>query len=146
MTIINLDGLLKPKSIALIGPNYLGEVELSSLLERIADSGYVSPVTLVGFEDPHGAFSEADSLDDMDQMPDLAVLACGPERAAETIAKLGAGGTRAAVMIAPGFEAWPREDAEGNAGGGAPLQPAPRRSRQPRHRLAEPPPAGAPFR
>ncbi|MEI2386318.1 GNAT family N-acetyltransferase [Breoghania sp. JC706] len=109
MTIINLDGLLKPKSIALIGPNYLGEVELSSLLERIADSGYVSPVTLVGFEDPHGAFSEADSLDDMDQMPDLAVLACGPERAAETIAKLGAGGTRAAVMIAPGFEAWPRE-------------------------------------
>ncbi|MDJ0930100.1 hypothetical protein [Breoghania sp.] len=42
-------------------------------------------------------------------MPDLAVLACGPERAAKTIAKLGAGGTRAAVMIASGFEAWPAE-------------------------------------
>ena len=113
MTIINLDGLLKPKSIALIGPNYLGEDELSSLLERMADSGYLSPTTLVGFHDTHGAFSEADSLDDMDQMPDLAVLACGPDHAVETIARLGAGGTRAAVMIASGFEVWPPETLKG---------------------------------
>ncbi len=110
MTIRNLDGLLRPTSIALVGPNTIGKAALTCLLDRIADSGYLAPVTLVGFgEDVHGAFQTQASLSDLKQMPDLAILVCGPEPAAGMIAQLGAGGTRAALMISGEYEIWSQE-------------------------------------
>lgn len=109
MTIRNLDGLLRPKSIALVGPNTIGTAALSCLLDRIADSGYLAPVTLVGFtdDDAHGAFQTVDTLSDLTRMPDLAVLVCGPEPAAALIAQLGSGGTRATLLISDEHETWP---------------------------------------
>ncbi|AXS39373.1 GNAT family N-acetyltransferase [Breoghania sp. L-A4] len=110
MTIRNLDGLLRPTSIALVGPNTIGKAALTCLLDRIADSGYLAPVTLVGFgEDAHGAFQTQASLSDLKRMPDLAILVCGPEPAAELIAQLGAGGTRAALLISGEYETWPQD-------------------------------------
>lgn len=110
MTIRNLDGLLRPTSIAIVGPNTIGQAALDCLLQRIADSGYLAPITLIGFgDDAHGAFHAADTLGDLDRMPDLAVLVCGQEPAAALIAQLGAGGTRAAVLISGEGEDWPQE-------------------------------------
>ena len=110
MTIRNLDGLLRPTSMALVGPNTIGKAALTCLLDRIADSGYLAPVTLIGFdEDVHGAFQTAATLSDLEQMPDLALLVCGPEPAAKLIARLGAGGTRAALLISAEYEVWPTE-------------------------------------
>lgn len=110
MTIRNLDGLLRPTSIAVIGPDALEAGMLACLIDRIADSGYLLPVTLVGFgDDVHGAFQDAATLDDLDQMPDLAILVCGMEPAEDLVRQLGAGGTRAVLLISREHEVWPAE-------------------------------------
>lgn len=104
MTIRNLDALLKPRSIALIGaspaPCSIGRVLQSNLL----GAGFDGPVMLVN---PRHAHIDGErcyaSVAELPQAPDLAVIATPPQTVPGLVAALGARGTRSAVVITAGF-------------------------------------------
>lgn len=108
MTIRNLEGFFAPRSIAVIGPCRHPGVLTHKLIACLQDIEAGHPVTLVGIDEDvpfHG--KKAARLDDLQAMPDLAIYLASAEAAPETIARLGAGGTKAVLIPSPGFETWP---------------------------------------
>jgi acetyltransferase len=104
MTIRNLDRLLKPKSIALIGaskrPGSLGAVLAGNLFR----AGFAGPVLPV--HPKHEAIEGVLAYGSVAQLPitpDLAVIATPPDSVPGLVAELGARGTRAAVIITAGL-------------------------------------------
>jgi len=103
MTIRNLDKLLAPKSVALIGaspePGSVGSIVAANL----AAGGFAGPVWLVN---PHHRSIDGarcySSIADLPGVPDLGVIATPPATVPGLIAELGAKGTRAAVVITAG--------------------------------------------
>ncbi len=104
MTVRNLDSLLKPKSVALIGasrrPNSIGQVVAKNLFH----AGFEGPIMPVNPRERaiEGVLAYK-SVEDLPMAPDLAVICTPPETVAGLIAELGARGTRAAVVITAGF-------------------------------------------
>jgi len=104
MTIRNLDYLLKPVSVALIGaspkPSSVGAVIVRNLFE----AGFKGDIFLVNpkYEAIEGlrAYPNVAALP---RTPDLAVIATPPDSVPQLVADLGARGTRAAVVITAGF-------------------------------------------
>lgn len=110
MTIRNLEGFFSPASIAVIGPcRHPGPIT-AMLLDCLRSFEPAHAVHLVGMEtDLTIEGHRVDSLDDLQNMPDLAIW-LGPAGALpETIEKLGAGGTRAVLIPSPGYESWPED-------------------------------------
>ncbi len=111
MTVRNLDYLLKPSSIAVIGasrrPNTIGAV-LARNLFHARFKGPIMPVN------PHEQAIEGvltyPSVTALPLVPDLAILCTPAETVPGLIAELGARGTKAAVIISAGFG-----DADGQA-------------------------------
>jgi acetyltransferase len=104
MSIRNLDYLLKPRSVALIGagtkPHSVGAV----LARNMFSAGFEGPVMPVN---PHhkaieGVLTYPD-VASLPMTPDLAVIATPPETVPGLVAELGARGTKAAVIITAGF-------------------------------------------
>ena len=104
MSIRNLDQLLKPRSVALIGasttPHSVGAV----LARNLFGAGFAGPIMPVN---PHheaieGVLTYPD-VAALPAVPDLAVIATPPETVPSLIAELGARGTRAAVIVSAGF-------------------------------------------
>ena len=104
MSIRNLDQLLKPRSIALIGasktPHSVGAV----LARNLFGAGFAGPIMPVN---PHheaieGVLTYPD-VAALPAVPDLAVIATPPETVPSLVAELGARGTRAAVIVSAGF-------------------------------------------
>ncbi len=110
MTILNLEYLLHPESVVLIGASNrtgsLGNVVMQNLI----NSGFAGPVIPVnpGYSKISGirAYPDVDSLPDV---PDLAVICTPAETVPGLITQLGARGTRAAVVLSAGF----REEIDG---------------------------------
>ena len=104
MTVRNLDFLLKPKSVALIGasrrPNSIGQVVAKNLFH----AGFEGPIMPVNPRERaiEGVLAYG-SVGDLPIAPDLAVICTPPETVPGLIAELGARGTRAAVVITAGF-------------------------------------------
>ncbi len=104
MTIRNLDVLLHPKSVALIGASEragsVGQVILSNLLA----SKFPGPVYAIN---PHpGALAGASwfaSIGQIPAAPDLAILAIPAEAVPAAIVELGALGTKVAVVVSAGI-------------------------------------------
>lgn len=103
MSIRNLDSLLAPKSVALIGastrPDALGAIVASNISAR----GFTGPLWLVNPKG--GSIAGRDvfrSVAHLPAAPDLAVIATPPKTVPGLIAELGAKGTRAAVVISAG--------------------------------------------
>ncbi len=104
MTIRNLEHLLAPASVALIGaspePGSIGSI----LTRNLAGGGFAGPIWLVnprrGSIDGVPCYPSAASLP---SVPDLAVIATPPATVPPLIAELGAKGTRAAVVITAGI-------------------------------------------
>ncbi len=104
MSVRNLDALLKPRSLALIGasrrPGSVGAVVARNLVGG-GFKGTVMPV--------HPNRREVEGLPAypsvaaLPEAPDLAVIATPPDTVPELIAELGARGSRAAVVITAGF-------------------------------------------
>ena len=106
MTIRNLEHMLAPKSIALIGASSrdgsLGRIVARNLLR----GGFRGPVWLVNpkYQEIDGAPCYA-SVAALPEAPELAVVATPPDTIPGVIAELGARGTRAAVVITAGIRA-----------------------------------------
>jgi acetyltransferase len=104
MSIRNLDRLLRPKSVALIGastrPHSVGAV----LAHNLFTGGFKGPVLPV--HPKHDAIEGVlayKSVADLPMAPDLAVISTPPAAVPGLIAELGRRGTRAAVVITAGF-------------------------------------------
>ena len=104
MTIRNLDAVLDPKSVALIGasprPGSLGQLLARNLLRAgfRGDTYFVNPRA----DEVEGQPCYPD-VASLPETPDLAVIATPPDTVAGLIAELGARGTRGAVVITAGF-------------------------------------------
>jgi acetyltransferase len=104
MSVLNLDSVFAPASIALIGasarPGSVGDVVTRNLLS----GGFTRPVMLVNpHREPiegHPVYADVASLP---EAPELAVIATPPATVPDLIAELGARGTKAAVVITAGF-------------------------------------------
>ncbi len=109
MTIRNLEFLLRPRSVALVGASdkarSLGAVVARNLLR----GGFAGPLYPVN---PHLAAIEGmpvfASAAVLPAAPDLAVITTPPDTVPGIIAELGARGTRAAVVLSAGFGEMPR--------------------------------------
>jgi acetyltransferase len=103
MTVRNLEYLLKPRSIALVGasakPGSVGLITARNLIT----GGFAGPVWLVN---PKYRSIEGQqcypSIAALPAAPDLGVLATPPETVPPLIEQLASKGTRAAVVIAAG--------------------------------------------
>jgi acetyltransferase len=104
MTIRNLDRLLRPTSLAVIGasdqPNTVGAVVMRNLTNA-GFAGAVMPVNPTQ-SSVAGLPSYAD-VSDLPTAPDLAVICTSPESVPGLIDALGRRGTRAAVVITGGL-------------------------------------------
>ncbi|ADZ71922.1 bifunctional acetate--CoA ligase family protein/GNAT family N-acetyltransferase [Polymorphum gilvum] len=112
MTIRNLDGFFSPRSIAVVGSDRHHPAVAETLLARLAATSG-SPIHLVDIDPavPAAAsdrFRRAARFSDLAEgTADLVVHLGAPEQAPALIAAAGAIGTRAVVLAAPGFDAWP---------------------------------------
>jgi acetyltransferase len=104
MTVRNLQFLLRPGSVALIGasprPGSVGLITARNLLR----GGFGGPIWFVNPK--HSAIEGRPcypSVDALPEAPDLAVIVTPPDIVPQLIAQLGAKGTRAAVVITAGI-------------------------------------------
>ena len=103
MTVRNLEYMLKPRSVALVGassrPGSVGLITARSLKR----SGFSGPVWLVNPK--YGSIDGQDcypSLSALPTAPDLGVIATPPDTVPELIEQLASKGARAAVVITAG--------------------------------------------
>ena len=114
MTVRNLDALLRPASIAVIGASTRERSVGDVLTRNLVQGGFKGPISVV-----HPRESSIQGLPtykdvaSLPAAPDLAVIATPAESVPELIAELGSRGTRAAVVITAGFG----EGAENNGEG-----------------------------
>jgi acetyltransferase len=104
MSIRNLDYLLKPKSIALIGASRTASSVGAVLAKNLFRGGFDGPILPVNprhrFIQGVWAYPDVGSLP---LVPDLAVVSTPAPIVPDIIKSLGAAGTRAAVVISAGF-------------------------------------------
>src|SRR6185295_3923699 len=105
MTTRNLEALFRPTAIALIGASNRSGSVGQVLARNLLESGFAGPVMPVN---PHESAVRSAlayrSVDDLPEVPDLAVIATPAASVPKLIADLGARGCRAAVVISAGFE------------------------------------------
>ncbi len=104
MSVRNLQRLLKPRSVALIGasskPGSMGD----TVMKRLISSGFKGSVYLVN---PN--YSEIDgkpcysSISDIPEAPDLGIIVTPPQTVPGLIHELGEAGSRAAVVVTAGL-------------------------------------------
>ena len=104
MSVRNLQFLLSPRSVAVLGasnrPASVGNV----LVRSLAQGGFAGPVLPIN---PHEAeiagIAAHKSVQDLPVVPDLAVIATPPDTVSDLVTQLGALGTRAAVVLTANF-------------------------------------------
>jgi len=117
MTIRNLDAVLKPASIAVVGATARPGAVAEVLTRNLLSGGFRGPIHLVsaGESEIAGRPVLAD-IDRLPAAPDLAVIAAPAREVPGLVARLAARGTRGVIVIGAGF------------GPGAPDGPALRRA------------------
>ena len=114
MSVRNLDYLLKPRSIAVIGASRRAKSVGAVLSRNLFNAGFEGPVMPVN---PREQSVEStlcyNTIQDLPLTPDLAVLVIPPDTVPAAIAELGDRGTKAAVVVTAGFGEG--GDAEGKA-------------------------------
>lgn len=106
MTVRNLDALLRPSSVAVIGASdRIGSVG-GTVWRNLRAGGFQGPVLAVN---PHHAVLDGQpvvpNIGALLVVPDLAVLCTPPETLPPLVAELGARGTRAAIVMTAGLDA-----------------------------------------
>lgn len=118
MTMRNLDGLFRPRSLALIGDGLQPEGIGWHLAERVIGGGFQGPVRLIDprADDAICGLSPLPDVSALPETPDLALICLPPLQVPKTVAALGRLGCRAAVVTGVGF------GEGGDAAGAARLQ------------------------
>jgi acetyltransferase len=104
MTIRNLDRMLKPSSVALIGAGDRPESVGWVVAQNLQSGGLKGPIGLVNPK--HRTINGVpcyENIDALPTVPDLAVFATPASTVPEIIAQLARRGTKAAVVISAGF-------------------------------------------
>jgi acetyltransferase len=104
VTVRNLEFVLRPRSIAVIGASNDGGSVGRKLTENVLSGGFKGPVYLVNPK--HRRIVGRNcflSIDELPEAPELAIIATPPETIPSLIAVLGAKGTHAAVVISAGL-------------------------------------------
>jgi len=104
MSVRNLQSLFAPKSVALIGasdrPGSMG----ATLLENLQGAGYKGKLFAVNPKyERIGELPCHETVADLPEAPDLAVICTPPETVPQLVRQLGERGTRAAVVITSGL-------------------------------------------
>jgi acetyltransferase len=101
----NLRRLFDPRSIALFGADKDPRSIPYAVAGNLFRSGFKGPIMPVHetFQAIRGALA-CRSVEDLPVVPDLAVIASAPETLPQLIDRLGARGTRAAVVLSPEFD------------------------------------------
>jgi acetyltransferase len=103
VTIRNLNALLHPRSIALIGGSSKQGSLGAKVLENVVDGGFKGPIYAVN---PHpveaAGVTWTSSIDQLPEAPDLAIVMTPARTIPAIIADLGARGTKCAVVISAG--------------------------------------------
>ncbi|GEO40758.1 GCN5 family N-acetyltransferase [Skermanella aerolata] len=104
MTVRNLDYLLKPKSIALIGASRKPKTIGAVVARNLFNAGFDGPIMPVSAQDRsiEGVLCYP-SVEALPITPDLAVICTAPETVPDLIRQLGERGTKAAIVISSGF-------------------------------------------
>jgi acetyltransferase len=110
VTIRNLERLLAPASIALVGASNEADSIGLWLARNLLAGGFAGPIRLVNPRRPrildHDALA---SIAELPEAPDLAVIATPPATIPHVVAELGARGTRAAIVVTAGLDAGVRQ-------------------------------------
>ncbi|MFO7594973.1 MAG: bifunctional acetate--CoA ligase family protein/GNAT family N-acetyltransferase [Desulfocurvibacter africanus] len=104
MSVTNLDALFRPTSVAVIGASNKPRSPGSIVMRNLLSGRFLGPVMPVTATDE--AVSGVLTYKDVDTLPitpDLAVICTPPNHTPDYIRKLGKRGTRAAIIIGPGF-------------------------------------------
>ncbi|MEP3279066.1 MAG: bifunctional acetate--CoA ligase family protein/GNAT family N-acetyltransferase [Stappiaceae bacterium] len=110
MTIRNLDAVINPTSVGVIGPNRLPDAVFSLLVGHLTGAGYRGLISFCECLPPKSDPSfPCVTFDELASGPDLAIITSGPETAAQTVQKLGETGTRAVLFPSAGYESWPED-------------------------------------
>ncbi|MEZ5730659.1 MAG: CoA-binding protein, partial [Burkholderiaceae bacterium] len=110
MTIRNLDALLKPRSVVVIGASGREGTVGNIVARNVASGAFKGEVTLVNPKRPVIAGRQAiSSIAGMPAPADLAVVVTPPGAVAESVAAVAAQGTRAAVVITAGLSVAERQ-------------------------------------
>ncbi|WP_417666512.1 bifunctional acetate--CoA ligase family protein/GNAT family N-acetyltransferase [Roseibium sp.] len=108
MTIRNLEGFFAPRSVALIGPSRHDAKVVEHLVSTLSAAGNKLSFYLVDLPDCGDIDGGQHSrIDDIPGGPDLAILLTPADTTPGLIARLAERGTRAVLLISPGFETWP---------------------------------------
>jgi acetyltransferase len=104
MSTQNLDRLLKPASIALLGASTRADSPGRVIARNLFRGGFSGPILPVTpkYQSVEGALAYA-RIEDLPIVPDLAVIATPPDTVPAIIEALGARGTKAAIVVASGF-------------------------------------------
>lgn len=111
MSVIHLDGYFHPRRVAVIGPAALAPPALAVLLDRLTTPAGHPEIILVGLDlaDPPPHCRVVADLAALDGVaPDLAILVSAPERGPAILADLARLGSRAVLIVSPGYDAWPQ--------------------------------------
>src|SRR3954466_6031805 len=106
MTIRNLEGFFKPRSVAVVGASDRARSVGNMLLANLVQGGFTGQVLPVNpkHRELCGLPVHA-SVADLPITPDLAVICTPPPTVPRLIADLAARGTRAAIVITAGLGA-----------------------------------------
>lgn len=104
MSVHNLEPLLHPRSVAVIGASSRAGALGQRVLENIIDSGFEGAIFAVN---PKRVEIEDEwwvaSVEDLPMAPDLAIIVTPAATVPEILSQLGARGTRLAVILSAGF-------------------------------------------
>ena len=100
----SLAPLLRPRRVAVVGVRRDGTGVGAAILKAILDGGFTGEVVAVH---PRGLVAlpvpTVTGFDEMDEPPDLVVVAVPPSQVLDTVATAGRRGARAAVVVTSGF-------------------------------------------
>src|SRR5437764_1580337 len=106
MSVRNLDRLLEPASIAVIGASNRAASVGATVWRNLRGGGYVGRVHAVNPKhatlDGQRVYADVESLP---EAPDLAVICTPPATVPGLIASLGARGAKAAIVMTAGLDA-----------------------------------------
>ena len=111
MSVINLEYLFKPKSVAVIGATNEKQNAGNIVMRNIMAGGFMGPVMPVSntAEAIAGVLTHP-SIKHLPKVPDLAIICSPLDEVPEIIHSLKARGTRGAVLMGSGFSAMTPEE------------------------------------